>query len=581
MNKDIFIQGYLEKIARKFNVNIDTAFEIFSIAAVTDKSFEEVFDNILVKGNKDGGIDGAFFVDQGSSKLLLLFQSKNTRGLKQNQIEKFRHDVEDIFVHGKDKPNTEDLQPKIDEYKQLSKEGYPIDIKGFFIYNGSNDDPEYSYNKTTYDALNSPDQYEIWDSNKIYGKINQLIKAQNNRKEIRFIFNPEPSNVVLSDKDGQALYTYSINNVRAANFRIKAKELCLLIEKELEVNGSFDYLFSENIRGFLGFRTRPNKRMLETLQDSSNSIYFPLLNNGITIICQKLELPSAPQNGRYFLPTYNPVIVNGLQTSRVIYDVYLELKKQSESDLLEKVFVNVRLYEAVDSLIIEKITDATNTQTPINYRDKVSNKDFSVYAKLVFENESVAYINKRGDVFSNKLSRELNDSVDSDTVIKFWYATFYEQPEVAKNSITKVLEEVYDAANNEHPLSPLFSGDKDSPLYIQLLHTYRIYKMVQKMRREKDDDFIEHTNELLSYGVYKQIESQLDKTKDEKELKKAYEHALKIVRKIVKDEIKRHSDKKVFSYNSYFKKSTCRYDYNGVAGIEERDDLISSLLAKR
>ena len=121
MNKELFIQGFLDRICEKFNINQDKAFEVFSIATVVDKSFQEVYDNILIKGGRDGGIDGAMFIDHGSSYLLLLFQSKNSKGLKQNEIEKFKHDSDDIFKHGIDKPNTEDLQPKIDEYRQLSK----------------------------------------------------------------------------------------------------------------------------------------------------------------------------------------------------------------------------------------------------------------------------------------------------------------------------------------------------------------------------------------------------------------------------------------------------------------------------
>src|SRR6185436_8152095 len=116
------------------------------------------------------------------------------------------------------------------------------------IYRGENDDPTHAANKQFFGNFNKPDDFEIWDSEELYGKINQLIKAQNNRKNIKFVFHPEPSNVVFTDKDRQGLYTYSINNVRAANFRIRATELCELIQQELSRNNTFDFLFSENIR---------------------------------------------------------------------------------------------------------------------------------------------------------------------------------------------------------------------------------------------------------------------------------------------------------------------------------------------
>ncbi len=37
-NKELFITTYLDKIAEKFNINTDQAFEIFSMAAILDKT---------------------------------------------------------------------------------------------------------------------------------------------------------------------------------------------------------------------------------------------------------------------------------------------------------------------------------------------------------------------------------------------------------------------------------------------------------------------------------------------------------------------------------------------------------------
>lgn len=165
-----------------------------------------------------------------------------------------------------------------------------------------------------------------------------------------------------------------------------------------------------------------------------------------------MEIPSTLQSGKYILPAYNPIIVNGLQTTRVIYEV-LKASKRKGLDRLENAFVNIRLYETSDTEIIEKITDATNTQTPISYKDKVSNKDFNLYTKEVFANQGVAYITKRGEVFSHHLSKQLKSTIESDTLLRFWYSTFYEQPETAKNSVYQVMEAIFDATNNNsHPL---------------------------------------------------------------------------------------------------------------------------------
>jgi AIPR protein len=589
-NKQLFIDGYLNRIAEQFGVNKDTAFEIFSIAAITERPFQEVYDDIQIRQKldtdlkgKDGGVDGVVFVEQGGYYTLMVFQCKDSLSLKANQLDKFRHDVDDLFVYGINKLHTELLQPKINEYQQLSKDGFIIEIKYYFIYAGANNDPSYAANNNIYQAYHKPDEYEIWDVDAIYQKISQLIKAQAKRQDIKFIFNPQLSNIVISDRQGQGLYTYSVGNVRAANFRIAADELCQLVEQELAANNTYEFLFSDNIRSFLGFKVRPNQRMKGTLTDPDTAIYFPLLNNGVTIICEKMEIPATLQNGKYILPAHNPIIVNGLQTTRVIYEVLKESKRKG-IDSLHNVFVNVRLYETSDTEIVEKITDATNTQTPISYKDKVSNKDFNLYAKEIFANNGIAYITKRGEVFSNQLSKQLKSTIESDTLLRFWYATFYEQPETAKNSVYEVMEAVFDAANNDvHPLHELFNGEKDSPIYQQLLYSYKIYRYVQgkKETQQNANGYNSHATELLAYGVYKYLENDLVDINNLDRLEEAYQFAFNIMEQIIRSQLELYSQQgKSFSYSGYFRKPKCRFEYNVRAGVIDDDSIVEKLKTK-
>jgi len=583
-NKQLFINGYLERISEQFQVDRDKAFEIFSIAAITERPFQEIYDDILIGGSRDGGIDGAYFVEQGGYYTFMVFQCKNSQKLKQNEIEKFRHDIDDLFVYGISKPNIELIQPRINEYQQLSKDGFIIDIKYYFVYAGSNSDRNNAANSQNFRAYHKPDEYEIWDIDAIYEKISQLIKAQSKRKDIKFIFNPQTSNIITADRQGQGLYTYSVGNVRAANFRIEANELCQLVEQELAGNNTYEFLFSDNIRSFLGFKVRPNQRMKETLNDPNSSIYFPFLNNGITIVCERMEIPSTLQSGKYILPAHNPIIVNGLQTTRVLYEIFKENQRKGISNL-ENVFVNVRLYETSDLEIVEKITDATNTQTPISYKDKVSNKDFNLYTKEIFANKKIAYITKRGEVFANQLSKQLNSAIESDTLLRFWYATFYEQPETAKNSVYEVMEVVFDATNNYlHPLHRLFNGEKDSPIYQQLIYTYTIYRYVQTKKESQREakEYISHATELIAYGIYKYLENDLKSIDNPESIEIAYQFVLSLIDQSISEQMAIYKTQdKSFSYSGYFRKAKCRFEYNLKAGIVEDDSIIDKLLTQR
>ncbi|MCD4767617.1 MAG: AIPR family protein, partial [Methanosarcinales archaeon] len=243
------------------------------------------------------------------------------------------------------------------------------------------------------------------------------------------------------------------------------------------------------------------------------------------------------------------------------------------------VYITVRLYETKDQDLVNKITEATNTQTSINFRDKISNKDFQKYVKLLFENKGIAYISKRGEIFTNQLSKEMHESITSEKAIKFWYATYYEKPEIAKNSISGVLEEVFDATNQENPLATLFNGDKNSPVYLQIYNSYLIMKLVveKKKNRIDVDDLLEHSDELLSYGIYKYLmANQMDFLQNN--IENGYRYVVESVRKNVSDEKDRRDQKgETYSHSSYFKSAQCRIDYNKAAGISENYELIEKL----
>ncbi len=582
-NKDLFISGYLDRISKQFKQtddeikNRNLAFEIFSISALLDKPFQEVYDNIIIKGSKDGGIDGIWFQDQGEYFDMHVFQCKNQPGLKPNEVDKFRNDFKELFIDGNKvgKQNIDDLLPKIDEYKQITEQGILIETKLYFVFNGLKKDPQYANNESAYNTYHNPDSnFFIKDSDDLYDNISNLAKKK--RNEIRFTFHPEKSNI--SPMDTQGLYSFAILNVKAANFRINAKELCELMGYEEKVNGSIDMLFEENIRSYLGVKVRANKRMNETINKKEDSVYFPFLNNGVTLICDELQIPKQPQNNIYLLPVINPQIVNGLQTSWVLYENY-----KKNPSLLEDVYVNIRIYESRDKELIEKITDATNTQTPINYRDKISNRDFNRYTKEIFANNGINYIIKRGEFFHRE-SAQYAESIESEMVLKFWYASFYEEPETAKNSVSSVLQRIFDSTFIEnHPLEKLFNGDKNSQVYNQLLIAYQIYKYIQSQKKifMEKYDFINYADELLCYSIYKEIDSSSSDFKEEN-LKNAYGIGISRIQQILGHEKERYDKAgKNFSYNGYFKKPQCRIDYNNLAGILENESIIDYLMSKK
>lgn len=568
MNIQLFIKSYLEKIDAKFGFNnLSQAFEIFSIAAIIDKPFEEIHSEVstLVKNNgegfngqNDGGIDGVYFDD--ASATLIITQVKNSENLGDNEVTKFVADYQNLFERNNQSsiPLNDNIKAKLETINALTSKGVTFTPKLFFVFNGE----KKGQNKEIAERHQNANPYlEVWDAMDLYGRIDLLRSSQKSRKPISFTFNAERSNL-SAPHDPQGIITFAKSNVTAVSFRLKAAELCKLIEEEKSINRHTDHLYDQNVRGFLG-NNRTNQQIRETLT-GTDAIYFPFLNNGITIIADKVTIPPAPQANQYPIQTLNPVIVNGLQSTQVIYDVF---KTQPES--LEDVDVMIRLYQTQDEGLAEKITTATNTQTSINVRDKMSNQDFNQWIKVLFENKGIGYISKRGASFENDLSHGLPNAISSEVILKFWYATYNERPEIAKASKNQVLQQIYDASiDANEPLHILFNGDKNSQLYSQMLNVYKIHSVVSTKRSYATDDtpdFIHHADELIAYGIHKCLETKNNEAfgLPDNELLEIYQNIFDKTLEISTEyNQKLNSLDKTYSHNNYFKSSQCRVDLN-------------------
>ena len=123
-----------------------------------------------------------------------------------------------------------------------------------------------------------------------------------------------------------------------------------------EKDGSYrDYLFEGNVRHHEGSKASVNKEISDGLADDEAPEFW-WLNNGVTVICS-----AASSQGKTFALD-DVQIVNGLQTSRTIYD---SLSGVPTSDPALARHVLVRIIESDDPPTINKVIRATNRQTPV------------------------------------------------------------------------------------------------------------------------------------------------------------------------------------------------------------------------
>ena len=568
MNKEQVIQVYLDAISKRFKVDKNLAFEILAIVLILGKSYDEVVDEIWTgkqdTETSDCGFDG-IFIDK-ENMTVHIFQTKNSPNLKENELDKLKTDYRKIFIEGNvlDKKMSPEVKRVFDDYKNITASGKVLRGKLYFVYNGENNSKQYQHNPELFKKYNnskSEPTFEIIDSKELYERID-ILQATKRKVDVEFSFNPCKTNI--EPYKNQGIFSFQLGQVNAVSFRMAASQLGKLVDQEIEKNGTKDFLFSENIRGFLGTKQITNRKILETLRNKEQSFFFPFLNNGLTIICQKMDWTPEPQNKMHIVRVTNPVIVNGLQTANVIYQIYKE-----DPNLLEDVYLIVKLYETENQDLIDLITEATNTQSAINYRDQISNKRFNKIAEDFFASKGIRYVSKRGEVIKKpSLDEGIKESISSELTVKFWYATYNEKPHIAKNSIRTVLREVFLATKNENEkLANLFSGKKESEIYEQLFTAYRIYKLTADKRKEflKDgeEDFIFQADEIIAYGIYKELEKNngLENFSD-KDLENAYLVAYDNVKQCVEKEQNRKNG--TYSHNKYFKSERCLEDYNEI-----------------
>ncbi len=147
-------------------------------------------------------------------------------------------------------------------------------------------------------------------------------------------------------------------------------------------------LFARNIRGFLG-STDINRGMRYTLKKHPKNFWY--FNNGVTIVCdatRKIE-----ERGREILRVFNPQVINGQQTTRVLRDY-----GSKRASVLVRVIAIPRdqgLGANGFEELVGNIVAATNRQNAIAPSDLRSNDAEQVRIDREFRRLNYQYLRKR------------------------------------------------------------------------------------------------------------------------------------------------------------------------------------------
>lgn len=166
-------------------------------------------------------------------------------------------------------------------------------------------------------------------------------------------------------------------------FTCKGEELAKIY------NDYRERIFQQNVRYSLGLRSRSiNRQILETAIDNTRNKEFWYFNNGITIICKKINEATSSK----VINLDNAQIINGAQTTYALYEAY------NNGNLKNDVEVLVKVIETDDKNFIESVTLYTNSQNAIRLRDLCSNDEIQLkIQKILLDSYRLFYERKRGE----------------------------------------------------------------------------------------------------------------------------------------------------------------------------------------
>ncbi len=221
-----------------------------------------------------------------------------------------------------------------------------------------------------------------------------------------------------------------------------------------------DTLFEDNIRLYLGEANEINRKILSTALSEKNTQFW-YLNNGITIVCDRMDYQ--PRSANPKVRMINPQIVNGGQTSHALFEA-------ARSDLarIYDVKLLLRVIETADRAFTNSVAEATNSQTPIRSRDIRSNDSIQVRIENALAGHGYFYERKN----DQHIERPAEFRIDAVKLGQIILAYVLREPDRAKTSSNRIFGEYYGWVFDEGILSAE-----------NIITMWRIYKLVDDDRR--------------------------------------------------------------------------------------------------
>jgi len=498
------INDQVEKTNDILQIGLDKAFMVFTHSLIADNSIHAFSPSDDVDGGQDKQIDCITIYDNGDDAIVYISQTKNEYSFSSNNIIKIRNGLHWIFNKSKSDISKLSNQKFIDailRYRDLQNHIGPSNIQIVVSYITNGNTKEAS-EECKQEIKTIRDEYDNDTFNSFcfqlvgFDELVDLINSQDKKnKKIDAMVK------IRYDANTPSLIKYHNRGLKGIICTASAKEIADIVNKDKK-----GFVFDLNIRRFLGSQGAVNKDILNTCSDPTDKHLFWFLNNGITIVCDKVDPITDPDDP--YIKIENMQIVNGCQTAS-------SLAKASRDNILEDdTRVILRIYETNDLNLVDKIVLTTNNQNKINGKNLRAND----IRQIDIENGFKLY----GFYYERKQRQYINESVP--------YNKIAPNEIVAASYLSIVLKRPSDARSRKYKIwgeyyNRIFTGGIVEPYLISFLvfnYTSEYLKTSFKSVKDETTRYLInnasfHISRIASYN-WKQNDNWTDQNKLSKEV---------------------------------------------------------------
>jgi hypothetical protein len=470
------------------------------------ETYDFGIDAIYITGSKDfiENLEQLESYNEDTKFIIHLFQFKKGTGVSQSDLLKFKNGIDKVLIN-EDIADSDNLyfynrMLALNEIKSsLYQDFTPDNIKVVCHIAFGGIEKNITSDPLLVEELSNI-QILLQNNGFINNEINildcqKLIKSSSDEQIIDIIEYEKTFKYITGSSKSDKLNGYiSI---------LKGKEIAELVRKHQSS------IFEANIRDYYK-RSGLNSKITETSSSDEEAKFFWSFNNGLTMTCNKVdELP----NDKYKL--YNLQIVNGCQTSNAIYQAVknkervdeLNLKKAKGEELTKKeteeltskenlqfndqTTILVKIIETKSDDLVYKITETTNSQTPIKAFSLKANDDIQMLIEEYLVNNNIWY-ERRINFYKNKGKKNI---VNIQKLFQLFTSQILLKPSQVKTRPKSMFIATYD--------SVFPSPEVENMNFLFYLIPIKVdLALTQKIRQVRRDEEITDKYQLtmLSYG---------------------------------------------------------------------------------